>query len=65
MAKTKKPICLSFSGESGRKAKEILDNSENKSKLVVELLLIYNEAANKYGKDEAIFELKNLLKKRF
>lgn len=54
--KTKIPVGLSFSGLKGHIAKEILDEAKekdgiDKSKLVVELLLIYGEAKKKYGSD--------------
>lgn len=64
MAKTKQSVCISFSREKGKRAKEILDNSKNKSQLVVELLLFYKEATEHLdkGEEEIFYELRSFLK---
>lgn len=58
----KEPVCLAFTGKEGKKALRILSGCKknfgySKSALVVDLINIFQEYADKYGADMAMYKL--------
>lgn len=61
--KPKKPVGLSFAGEDGYNAYDVLERNKSsisKSQLVIELLNIFDDVQKIYGED-ALLELKMIV----
>lgn len=63
----KKAAAFSFAGKKGYKALEVLETitklNINKSKIVVDLILMYNDVASTYGYDDAAFEMRYAIRR--